>query len=170
MLDKLTSAGPLIQTAAITISAIAAVWMIYHNGKLAGRQALINLIIQQRSDRELNEAFSIVYSLANAQTNLLSHYVPAIPPETERDHALYLKRRSAILKVLNTQEFVAVGIRLGAFDENVYKQLQCSNVTTIWKATSGFVSELRKTTDRPAIFQDLEHLAQKWDKDPIKRI
>ena len=117
MLETLNSSWPLIQTAAIVISAIAAVGMIYHNGKLARKQALINLIIQQRSDQALTEAFSTVYELADGTINLLSHYAPSAPPEGEKDPELYRKRRSAILKVLNTQEFVAVGIRMGAFDE-----------------------------------------------------
>ena len=164
MLDFFTSQWPLIQTAAIVLSAIAAIYLIYYNGKIARQQSLINLIIQQRSDQALNEAFAIVYDLAGE--NMLSYYVPATPPEGEKDPELYFKRRSAILKVLNTQEFIAVGIRMGAFDEKVYKQLQCSNVLKIWKATHGFVAEVRNINQRTTLFQDLERLASKWEKIP----
>lgn len=71
MLDFFTSQWPLIQTAAIVLSAIAAIYLIYYNGKIARQQSLINLIIQQRSDQALNEAFAIVYDLAGE--NMLSY-------------------------------------------------------------------------------------------------
>lgn len=156
--------GPLIQTVAFVVSAVAAVAVIYHNGKLAKKRALIDLIIQQRTDEQLNAAIKIVYGLANNDKNQLSLYVS---PEGNDEHQSI---RAAILKVLNNQEFVAVGIRLGAFDEKVYKELQCSNVLKIWRATSGFVFELRKQTGHDTIFQDLEKLADRWSKAPIKRI
>lgn len=160
-----TDFGPLIQTVAFVVSAMAGVAVIYHNGKLAKQRALIDLIMQQRADAALNEAFRKVYQLASDDTERLSRYVDSNNHDEE-----YRAARAAILKVLNTQEFVAVGIRLGVFDEKVYKQLQCSNVLKIWNATSGFVHELRKKEKHNTIFQDLEALALKWEKDPIQRI
>lgn len=156
--------GLLIQTVAFVISAVAAVAVIYHNGVLAKKRALIDLIIQQRSDDQLSQATKTVFDLASANDKQLSAYVS---PNGDEKHQ---EIRAAILKVLNNQEFVAVGIRLGAFDEKVYKELQCSNVLKLWRATSGFVCELRKQTNHNTIFQDLEKLAQRWEKAPIKRI
>jgi membrane protein involved in colicin uptake len=63
-----------------------------------------------------------------------------------------------------------VGIRLGVFDENVYKQSQCTNVLRLWDASRGFINELRSVDGKDTLFQDFERLANKWQNDPIKRI
>ena len=79
-------------------------------------------------------------------------------------------KKDAILSVLNQLEFIAVGIRIGVFDEELYKQLCCHSVLKTWEAASGFVYELRKQTQIKTLYQDLEHLADRWENDPIKQI
>lgn len=150
------SIGFWVQTGAVFLSAVAAVYIIYHNGKLAKRRALIDLIIQQKSDEKLIDATHEVYLLSKAG-NHLSQMVDGDKEQT-------------ILKVLNNQEFIAVGIRTGAFDEGVYKQLQCSNVLKLWTATSGFIQEIRKIDGKNTLFQDFEVLAKRWEKNPIKKL
>lgn len=162
-----TDFGPLIQTAAFVISALAGVYVIYHNGKLAKKRALIDLIMQQRADEDLNKSLRRVYELTHSSERL-SKFVDL--SSSNASDKSFPEDRAHILKVLNNQEFIAVGIRMGAFDESVYKELQCSNVLKLWNATSGFVYELRKIENRNTIFQDLERLANKWEKKPIKRI
>lgn len=150
------SIGFWVQTGAVFLSAVAAVYIIYHNGKLAKRRALIDLIIQQKSDEKLIEATREVYALSKAG-NHLSQLVDS-------------DKESTILRVLNNQEFIAVGIRTGAFDEGVYKESQCSNVLKLWTATSGFIQEVRKIDGKNTIFQDFERLAKRWEKNPIKKL
>lgn len=147
--------GFWIQTGAIFLSAAAASYIIWQNGKLAKRRALIDLIIHQKADNQLLEATKWIYT--QGPNNLLSSYVNK--PE-EKD----------ILRVLNSYEFIAVGIRMKAFDEDVYKQLQCSNVLKLWSVTSGFIQEIRKIDDKSTLFQDFEKLAKKWSKKPIQQI
>jgi hypothetical protein len=150
------SIGFWIQTGAVFLSAVAAIYIIYHNGKLAKRRALIDLIIQQKSDEKLIEATREVYALSKAG-NHISQLVDS-------------DKEPTILRVLNNQEFIAVGIRKGAFDESVYKEIQCSNVLKLWTATSGFIQEIRKIDGKNTIFQDFEHLAKRWEKNPIKKL
>ena len=153
-----------IQTLAIIISAVAAIVLIWHNGKVAKSRAMIDLITAQKTDKDLVSASNLVYRLAREEPGSLGSYVKDSEDEEVR------KIRSAILLVLNNQEFIAVGIRLKAFDENVYKQLQYSNVITIWQATSSFIYAARKLHNKPTIFQDFEKLATRWNKKPIKVI
>lgn len=133
-------------------------FVIYHNGRLAKKRALIDLIIQQKADQGLIVATRRVYALQDAGNHLSS-----LVGEDSED-------RRIILQVLNNQEFIAVGIRLRAFDETVYKQLQFNNVIKLWSATSGFIHELRKMDGRGTLFQDFECLAKRWEKNPIKKI
>lgn len=140
------------------MSAIAAIYVIYHNGKLAKKRALIDLIIEQKSDVSLLEATRRVYELQDT-----GNHISSLVGTDSADRRL-------VLKVINNQEFIAVGIRLGAFDEKVYKQLQFNNVNKLWTATSGFIHEIRKIDQKSTIFQDFECLAVRWSKDPIKRL
>lgn len=152
------SIGFWVQTGAAFLSALAAIGVIYHNGKLAKQRALIDLIIQQKSDAELTTATQRVYHLHETGNHLSS-----LVGDDSED-------RRVLLKVLNNQEFIAVGIRLGAFDEKVYQQLQCSNVLKLWSATSGFIHEIRKIDGKNTLFQDFENLSRRWEKKPIKRL
>lgn len=152
------SYGFWIQTGAIFISAIGAVAVIYYNGKQARVRALIDLIVQQKMDVDLIEATRTVYALKSNGGKLTDH----IGDESVE--------RKAILKVLNNQEFICVGIRMGAFDEKVYKQMQCTNVVRLWSVAAGFIHEMRDKDGRKTIFQDFERLATRWTDDPIKQI
>lgn len=150
--------GFWIQTGAFFVSALAGILLIRHNGVLAKKRALIDLIIQQKANKELMEDIQGVYKLHEDGERLSA--------SVDQD----CDRRRMILRVLNNQEFIAVGIRLGAFDEKVYKQLQCSNVLKLWSAASGFIHDLRKIDGKNTIFQDFEKLACRWEKSPIKKL
>lgn len=150
--------GFWIQTGAFFLSALAAVFVIYHNGRLAKKRALIDLIIQQKSDASLIAATRRVYELQDS-----GNHLSGLVGKDSED-------RRIILQVINNQEFIAVGIRRGAFDEKVYKELQFNNILKLWSATSGFIHELRKIDGKGTLFQDFECLAKRWEKDPIKKI
>ena len=152
------SVGFCTQTAIFFISAVAAVGLIYQSGKQARIRALLDLMMKQKTDLPLIAATHRVLELKTNGELLSKH---AIKDSDERKE---------ILLVLNNLEFIAVGIRLKAFDENVYKESQYSNLIRIWNACSGFVSELRNSTGKKTIFQDLEFLAKKWEAKPIKNI
>ncbi|HDR8957064.1 DUF4760 domain-containing protein [Burkholderia vietnamiensis] len=150
--------GFWIQTGAFLISALAGVAVIYYNGKQGRTRALIDLMIHQKTDTELLAATSLVFKLhrENAQ---FSNFVRAAEPSPEK---------SAILKVLNNHEFIALGIRQRAFDEKIYKRMQCSNVLKVWDSARGFIHEVRRIEGRDTFFQELEHLAERWKKKPIQ--
>lgn len=150
--------GFWIQTGAFFISALAAVAVIYYNGKQARLRALIDLIVQQKTDASLMQATQFINALHEKGEPWTKHFSPQ---SAEYHH---------ILMVLNNQEFIAVGVRMGAFDENIYKQMQCSNVLRLWKASSGFIAEVRTQTGIPTLYQDFERLAKRWDKNKIQNL
>lgn len=152
------SAGFWVQTSAFLISALAAVLVIYYNGKQARVRALIDLMMKLKSDDKLVEATRRVNALKSNGEKLSTH----VGGDSQE--------RKDILLVLNNQEFIAVGIRLKAFDEGVYKQSQYSNVVRLWNACKGFIYELREADGINTLFQDFEKLAKKWESKPIKNI
>ncbi len=150
--------GFWIQTGAFFLSAVGAIGVIYYNGKQARLRALIDLIVHQKTDLDLVEASRLVNSLHGRGQPWTVHLTP------ECDE------RKAILRLLNNQEFIAVGVRMKAFDENVYKQMQCTNVLRLWDASKGFIEEVRRERNKDTLFQDFECLALRWKKKPIKQI
>lgn len=125
----------------------------------ARQRAMIDLLIAQNANAQFIDSLKKVRLLREDIHSQVAKFV-----QTDDD------TRSAILSVLNQLEFIAVGIRLGVFDESIYKELSHSNVVETWRTVSGFVCELRRQTGFPTLFQDLEELAKKWEKNPIKRI
>lgn len=150
--------GFWIQTGAFFLSALGAIAVIYYNGKQARLRALIDLIVHQKTDSDLADATRLVNALHQKGTRWTSHLDPSCD------------ERKAILKVLNNQEFISVGIRMKAFDESVYKEMQCTNVLRLWESSKGFIEEIRSERKRDTLFQDFEKLALKWKKKPIKQI
>lgn len=150
--------GFWIQTGAFLLSAAAGIAVIYYNGKQARIRALIDLIMHQKGDSALIESTRRVYALKSNGGTLSAH----VSHDTDE--------RKDILKVLNNQEFIAVGIRMGAFDEKVYKQMQCTNVLRLWTVSQGFIHEIRQSDGKKTIFQDFERLAQRWEANPIKHV
>lgn len=126
----------------------------------AKKRAIIDLLIAQKSDPNYIKDSKIVRALKSDTTACLSSEINS-PDSAKKD---------AILSVLNQLEFIAVGIRIGVFDEELYKQLCCHSVLKTWEAASGFVYELRKQTHIKTLYQDLECLADRWERDPVKPI
>lgn len=120
----------------------------------AKKRAIVDLIIKQREDSELRRIFQELYKLRDTNKKV-SEFVKDAEKLRETIYAL------------DTIEFTAVGIRLSAFDENVYKELQCTKVIRTWDSVSGFVMELREEKHSPTLYQDLERLAERWKANPI---
>ena len=137
------------------------VWLAYsaikRNELTAKKRAIVDHIIKQREDKVLAEVFQELYRLRDEKQKV-SEYIK--DPENFR----------RVLYALDTMEFTAVGIRLGAFDEDVYKELQCTKVIKTWESVSGFVMELRNEKQRQTLYQDLELLANRWSANPIKEL
>lgn len=152
------SIGFWVQTAAFVLSAIAAVWVIKHNGTVARKRATVDLIIHQKSDQKLLDAIRTVYRLSEERVPCTRYLSDVASPEYQ-----------AILFTLNNHEFIALGIRQKAFEEKIYKELQYSNFVKLWDAAAGFVEEIRQQDKRDTLFQEFEWLAKRWKASPLKR-
>lgn len=154
-----TNLGFWIQTGAFILSAVAAVLVIYHNGRMAKKRATIDLVLHQKSDQKLIDALSEVYEMHRQESNLFEHL-----PTLQSDQG------KCIRLVLNSHEFVALGIRRGAFDEQLYKEMQCTNFLKVWDATRSLIYEIRRQQKSETLFQEFEWLAKRWKRCPVKVI
>jgi len=144
----------------LAISAIGGIWIVLSRGRQEGRRATVDLVVEQKRDKELVAARNWIRDTKDrGETNLAKHLDH--PASAEYGHILY---------ALNTYEFVAVGIKTKAFSEKTYKRLRCSTFIADWECFRGFVTEIRKAKNLPTLFQDSEWLYDRWKKDPLKRL
>lgn len=151
--------GPLLTSGAILISAAVAIGAIIHNGRNAKRRATIDLVLHQRQDQVLAKARKKMLELHDGNAQFFKYALLENAGSEEND---------SILIALNAHEFVAAGIREGAFDEKTYKRLRCHVLIRDWDALATYVSEFRKTRNRPTLFKEFEWLATRWKADPLK--
>jgi len=144
-----------LQTGILAVSAIAAVALFYQNGKQVRIQTLTNLIVRQRANEELQKAIRQITAWRKTSTPLIKFL--------DSDEA-----RNQIMRVLNHHEFIAVGIRLGAFDERTYKTTNCGIVTRLWDDAEEFINAIRQQRKSNTPFQDLERIAKHWKRNPLK--
>jgi hypothetical protein len=78
-----------------------------------------------------------------------------------------VEKRSPINSVANRYEFIATGLKQGAFDRKIYKTAYSSQVIRDWKALAGYVTELRKQHSKETAFVEFEWMAKKFQKKSI---
>jgi hypothetical protein len=155
--------GFWVQTGALFVSAIAGIWIILSRSKTERRRATVDLVLHLKNDLKLVEAKSHLLQLHDKGTVFATFLDQKDSPE-----------HKAITRVLNTHEFVAGGIREKAYDEKLYKRMQCSVIVRDWDAFCGFVMEFRKSKEdklnesAETFYQDFEWLAKKWKASPLK--
>lgn len=161
--------GFWIQTGAFVISALAAAGALFYNArqvkllreqsmateKQARSRATIDVALHEKTDQTYKTARRKYASLREKKDTSLTTYACG-------NGAMHQEEKQAILLVLNNYEFMAAGIRCGAFDEEMYKRMSRSLLVRDWDSLSAFVHELRRTEERPALFVELEWLAGRW--------
>ncbi|ARA70968.1 DUF4760 domain-containing protein [Pasteurella multocida] len=83
------------------------------------------------------------------------------PSSSETDRQNFI-----VLDILNSIEFICVGIKENLFDEAVYKRMSKSSVITDWNTLKPYVMELRRIkNNNNKLFCEFEWLAEKWIKE-----
>lgn len=151
----------VIQTSAIVITGIAAIWTLRSNSKLSRHRATIELLLAQRTDERLIKAKQEMSKMHLNQDLSITSLACKGMEENEN--------RQYVLIILNNYEFISVGIREKALDEKVYKRAQHSTLIRDWKATKAFITELRTQNNIPTLFQEFEYLYNRWAANPLKK-
>jgi hypothetical protein len=78
------------------------------------------------------------------------------------------KLKDDIHYVLNYYEHIALGIRVKAFEEEIFKNLHYSSFMKLWKFAHPLIIRIRAISGKKTIYQEIEYLARRWDNEPIK--
>jgi len=148
-----------IQTAAISVSAGAAFWLVHESRKIARKKSTVELIMRMRLDKEYLETRDAFKALREKHTSLAEYAKPAHKEAEER---------KTILDALNNHEYIACGIAEGALDEEIYKRMLGSVVIKDWESAETFVTDLRNdikikdpVTARK-LFIEFQSMAEHW--------
>jgi len=151
----------IIQTTAIAITGIVAVFAIRSNAKMSRHRATIDLLLSQRTDINLSKAKKTMTRLHSDPSSSITA-LACKGKESDED-------RHHVLTILNNYEFIALGIREKALDEDVYKRAHYSMLMRDWRATQAFITEFRTQNNTPTTFQEFEYLYKRWIKRPLKK-
>lgn len=159
------------QNLILAVSAAIAIWTISSSSRHERRRATVDLVRDQQKDEVLIAARATIRSLENAAGKI--DFRPIL---AEKDS----ENLRAIYDVLNSYEFMASGLRTGAFDEKTYKRMYYNTVVTHWEMFREFIFAYREKYKREnpgvaslnadTLYQDFQSLATNWAKHPLKRI
>jgi len=153
------SVGFWVQTGAFLFSAFGAIAIIYNNSHQAKKRATVDLVLHENQNERLIKSKRRVTELHEGRHNF-TQLACCEKLETEEDN-------EHILAVLNNYEFIASGIKEGAFDEEIYKRMKRSLAIKHWDALSAYIAELRRTTQREKLYVEFEWLVGRWKKSQI---
>jgi hypothetical protein len=146
-----------IQNLILALTAAIGILTLRSSSHQERRRATVDVLLHTLDDAEFQKARSQVLALIKAGLD-----IPNLLSEAG------LANRKILLHVLSRYEFIAAGVREGAFDEKIYKRMYYTNVITDWDKLETFVRELRINRNNNTPFQELQRLVRKWKKHPLK--
>ncbi|MBA3447801.1 MAG: DUF4760 domain-containing protein [Pseudaminobacter sp.] len=150
-------------TIAVLIAAgLATTGWIYAARKartLARKQHTINVLLQASFNKEFLEA-----------RNALSPHLKAcvFPEDVSRGENEPL--RAQFRSILNHYEFVAAALRNGDFAERLMFDSERASAMALYKCCETYIWNQRSNRDRMALYEHLEWLYIRWEKEPPGRI
>lgn len=151
--------GFWIQTGAIILSALVAIAILYNNSHQAKKRATIDLVLHETNNPEIIDAKKQVRHCHEDKIDITQLSCKGNEDKPEN---------AAIKIVLNNYEFIAAGIKEGAFDEEIYKRMKRSIVIRDWEAFAAYITELRRQKKRDKLYIEFEWLAARWNKSEIR--
>ena len=127
----------------------------------AKSRATVDVVLHERGDKEYGAARKKFAELRDSG-NSLTQYACAKPPAHQEEN-------SSIMTILNQYEFMAAGIRTGAFDEEIYKRMKRGLLIRDWKALKAYVEELKTLHKRPELYIEFQWLAERWDNEKASK-
>lgn len=131
------------------------------------QKATIELLINNNSNSYYRRRRQVYMKMRDQGANFTS-LACALSPNCSSNNEI--KRQNFIvLDVLNSIEFICVGIKENLFDEAVYKRMSKSSVIKDWQTLKPYIMELRRiNNNNTKLFCEFEWLATKWEQEKSK--
>jgi hypothetical protein len=126
---------------------------------IARKKQSADMLFNSRGDERLQAAYRRLIEYHNGEKNIR---LLAIGEERKSEEC------KDIRYLLNHLESLAVGIDAGIYDEPMLKSSWCGIVTDTYTHAATYISAVREQDKRPTIYQELEWLAKRWARNPLK--
>lgn len=73
--------------------------------------------------------------------------------------------RTGLVNILNKYDYLAGGILKQVFDETVVKNYTRGIIIKVFNVLKPYIIHLREFYNRPSLYEDLEYIANKWEKE-----
>ena len=161
--------SPLVIGTAATVAATISVISILSNKKVARQRATLDLIERSESTEYYQALYAAFTQVRKDPAGLMQL------AEITNPHLM--EQRQKVLNFLNHYELMAIGIKMGILDEEVYKTFMRSTVVRDWEVSKAFISHIRSPTPDSGsevgaggAFSDFQELAEKWGPEVVRNL
>lgn len=154
-------AGDLFRGLVLLAGVLVAVISVVSARIIARRKQTIDALMASRTDTNLQDGLECVSAIHHKEDANLRAYAK---PERRKDPEV-----DKLLFVLNHWEYVAIGVRKGIYDDDMFRIANQGTVTQLYDRARPFIEALREHYQRPMIFIEFETLAARWKLRPLKK-
>lgn len=119
----------------------------------------VQLLFNARNDDVLTGGMDLLESIHDDPNNNIRAYGKEKKQEPEAVQIRY---------VLNHWERISIAIRSGTYCEKIIKSACCSSLISIHEQATPMIKAIREATGKNTYYQELDWLASRWSKNPLK--
>ena len=168
-----------IEIIPLSIGLIIAVVSIRSHSKTEKLKATLDITLHILTSPLANEGVDILRFIKHEKNakagKFLARYYGKIPIEKlDKDSSINksIGHARKLCAYLNLLEAMCTGIKKGIYDENTCKDVLYSKVVYSWKNAKDLEESRDKGDPKKkldTLYQELELLAKRWEKNPIKK-
>ena len=153
---------PAIVSAVIGLVAASIAMLSIRSARdIAKRKNAMEAINTAFFDSQQKQALRTINEITNNPDLSIATF--AYPSDDEK----HLQISRQIAHILNFYEYLAVGLTLGIYDEDVLKRAKFTTAIGIYDKCEAFIVELRKLNRINTTFMEFEKLVIRWKAHPL---
>lgn len=151
-------ASPVAVVISATIGGYIAVTSIKSARELARKKSSIDLILDSKHDDNLEKGLNVIREIhSNPKEDIVKFAYPEM---------FKVEQNVDIRYVLNYNEFVAIGIREGIYDERIIKNATHRITTKSYEMCEKYIEKVRDDVGVKTIWCEYEALYKRWKDSP----
>ena len=151
----------LFRNCVLTLGVVVAIVSVWSARVTARKKQAADLLASVRQDEELVAGLRKLAELHRSpDTNIRAF---ALQDRADTPEA------KSIRYVLNHWEYVSVGIQSGIYDNDMLHKASYNTVINLYKYARPFIEELREKTGRKSLYQEVQWLAESWDRQGLPK-
>lgn len=144
---------------AVVVGVGVAIASVLTARSIAKKKQSADMLFNSRGDERLQSAYRSLSEYHNGDKNIRLLANGDARNSDECKDIRYL---------LNHLESLSVGIQAGIYDETMLKKSWCGIVLDTYKHATPYIAATREAEHRSTIYQELEWLATRWKKNPLR--